>query len=59
MFGEGGVYWSANGAIKVLVGGIQDVSDTRALARCVYDSWYWGDTQQDDRSQFVWGDMPR
>lgn len=59
LFGEGGVYWSANGAIKVLVGGIQDVSDTRALARCVYDSWYWGDTQQDDRSQFVWGDMPR
>ena len=55
------VYWSANGAVRVNRnnGTVTDVSDQKALVRCVYDTWYWGDEQQEDRSQFVWGDRQR
>ena len=53
------VYWSANGAIRVNEGSVTSVNNETALGRCVYDTWYWGDDQQDDREQFVWGDRPR
>ena len=54
-------YWSANGAIKVNKdnGTVTDVNDRSALVRCVYDTWYWGDEQQQNREQFVWGDRQR
>lgn len=54
-----GNYWSANGVVSVgKTGGTvtPKPSETTALLRCVYDSWYWGDEQWDNRSQFVWGD---
>ena len=51
-------YWSANGAIAVSNGNVTDSSVSSALSRCVYDSWYWGDEQQENRTQFVWGDRP-
>lgn len=54
------VYWSANGAIRVNNGIVTPAEgESKALPRCVYDTWYWGDEQQDDRSTFVWGDKPR
>ena len=55
------VYWSANGAIRVnkANGSVTDVGGNVALVRCVYDTWYWGDDQQDNREQFVWGDKAR
>ena len=59
LFSSGSVYWSANGAIRVNSGSVSNVGNTTALVRCVYDSWYWGDGQQEDRTQFVWGDKPR
>lgn len=27
--------------------------------RCVYDEWYWGSGQLENKSQFTWGDQPR
>ena len=51
-------YWSANGVVNVNVnnGTVTPNSNTTALLRCVYDSWYWGDEQWNPRTQFVWGD---
>ena len=53
-------YWCANGVANVAPSGttIKD-NVNKALLRCVYDSWYWGDEQQDNREQFVWGDKER
>lgn len=67
LFGSGGTYWSANGAIKVNANGtVSNSTATTALLRCVYDSWYWdevdgreGDPRQDDPTIFVWGDKER
>ena len=59
LFTNGSSYWSANGGVKVTTGSVTPVSPSAALTRCVYDSWYWGDEQQENREQFVWGDQPR
>ena len=59
LFSNNGEYWSANGGVKVTGGTVIATSPSTALSRCVYDSWYWGDEQQEDRERFVWGDMPR
>ena len=60
LFSKGSYYWSANGAIKVLDSDLEDApSQPYALARCVYDTWYWGDDQLENRAQFTWGDQPR
>ena len=66
-------YWSANGAVKPKQG--LDKNVKYALARCVYDSWYWDplndrlpsppandsdkETGKFYRDQYVLGDMPR
>ena len=59
------VYWSAQGAIKVGDNSVTPVGDKTALARCVYDSWYWDHVDAayrrlpaGDRNRFVFGDMP-
>ena len=55
LFNSGGFYWSAHGATqpgKTTV----DTSKRYALARCVYDSWYWD--QYDDRLPETWPDNP-
>ena len=59
LFTNGATYWSANGGVRVSTGSVTPVTPSKALTRCVYDAWYWGDGQQDDREQFVWGDKPR
>ena len=60
LFTNGQTYWSANGGIQVNSGGnVTDKTPSKALTRCVYDSWYWGDDQHDPRDEFVWGDAPR
>ena len=66
LFNNGGIYWSAHGAIKVQGGQVQDDKSTSAMLRCVYDSWYWdkvdgleGDPRQPTRNMFVWGDRER
>ena len=66
LFNNNGIYWSANGAIKVQGTGVIDDGSSTALLRCVYDSWYWdaidgleGDPRQPQRDKFVWGDKER
>ena len=66
LFNNNGVYWSANGAIKVTGSSVSNNSASEAMLRCVYDSWYWdkvdgleGDPRQRVRNKFVWGDKER
>ena len=66
LFNNNGVYWSANGAVKVSGSSVDLTNSDTALLRCVYDSWYWdkidgleGDPRQPQRDVFVWGDKER
>lgn len=66
LFNNNGVYWSANGAVKVSGNSVDYVNSPTALLRCVYDSWYWdeidgleGDPRQPQRDVFVWGDREK
>ena len=60
LFSFNGTYWSAHGAVKVNHGSVTMMPNAKtALLRCVYDAWYWGDEQQEDRDQFIWGDKER
>lgn len=65
-----GNYWSAQGGVNVDTGTkqVKDVTLTKGLIRCVYDSWYWGDERigDDDTDEgraklntFVWADKER
>lgn len=64
LFSKGSYYWSANGAIHVVAGDVEDApTQPYALARCVYDSWYWGEDDRlgegAPRTVFTWGDRQR
>lgn len=66
-----GNYWSAHGAVKVDKNNktVTRVNVEKALLRCVYDSWYWGDDRVIDKDPtsptygmpaiFTWGDAAR
>ena len=63
LFSNGSFYWSANGANKAGTTTI-DTGKRYALARCVYDSWYWDQfddrlPEGDWRDEYVFGDKPR
>lgn len=61
LFSSSGKYWSAHGAIRP--GNTKVLSETYALARCVYDSWYWDQFDdrlpKGDRDHYVLGDLER
>ena len=63
LFSTGSYYWSANGAVQVTNGDVTDQPKRNyALARCVYDTWYWGEEdrlKEEDRGTFTWGDKER
>lgn len=63
MFSTSGKYWSANGGIQLSGSTVNDVVTDKAMTRCVYDVWYWGDDQTnhptDGRAHFYWGDAQR
>ncbi len=59
MFSTNGKYWSANGAIQLTGSTVTDVTTNKAMTRCVYDTWYWGDEQTPERAHFYWGDQER
>lgn len=68
LFSNGSYYWSANGAIHVVAGDVEDApTKDYALPRCVYDAWYWGEDDRlelvegdnNPRSVFTWGDQAR
>lgn len=66
-------YWSAHGAVTVNAddGTVKPSTNTTALLRCVYDSWYWDeidrregiitgdDPRHNPRTTFYWGDKKR
>lgn len=61
-------YWCVHGAVTVNSNGTVSVNknETMALARCVYDSWYWDQLPDEynrlpanDRDRYVLGDLPR
>lgn len=58
LFESNSYYWSAHGAVKPNGTSVDVVSDPAggARLRCVYDTWYWGDTQETPRAKFFWGD---
>lgn len=52
LFNKGSVYWSAHGPVKIVDKGngvwvVQDVNEDAGLLRCVYDTWYWGEDQEE------------
>lgn len=59
---NGDYYWTASGAALVdNVGsdaGVTEYPDRTAnsYVRCVYDEWYWGSDQIDNKTRFTWGD---
>lgn len=76
LFNLNQIYWSANSAVQVKANGVVTaVPDGKALLRCVYDTWYWGEDQSEyeawrkrydpvvpgefPHDVFVWGDRPR
>ena len=59
LFSVGSTYWSANGGVKVNSNSVSRQNPSKALTRCVYDTWYWGKTQYEPRTQFYWGDKER
>ena len=59
LFSVGSTYWSANGGVKVNSNSVSRQNPSKALTRCVYDTWYLGKTQYEPRTQFYWGDKER
>ena len=66
LFENDNIYWSAHGAVKVSSGNATAQTVSSALARCVYDSWYWDNLASsykrlpagNARDVYVLGDMP-
>jgi hypothetical protein len=61
LYSNNGNYWTATGRCTYYTNGTVDEStsfndNTTAFVRCVYDEWYWGSEQLDDRTIFTWGD---
>ncbi len=60
-------YWAASGAFQYTessgtFSGPKNVpSGSKCYARCVYDDWYWDNTDYPSCSadEFTWGDMPK
>ena len=58
-------YWCAHGLGTPNENGTVDMEyitydrNNGHSTRCVYDEWYWGSSQLENKSQFTWGDQPR
>lgn len=68
LFSSGMDYWTATGAYTYSQSGGGSVrersysSSTRLFCRCVYDEWYWENSEvmpTCDKGTFTWGDMER
>ena len=61
--GNSSFYWSANGAVKPNDKFDADPNQPYALARCVYDAWYWDPLDdrlpEGERDNFYFGDLER
>lgn len=50
-------YWSAHGGINVNTNNVITTGGkSNSYVRCVYDTWYWGTDQLEDRTLFTYGD---
>lgn len=54
-----GTYWVSSGKGYSSGRGTLENDPGVAHARCVYDTWYWGNKSIDNKGQFVWGDERR
>ena len=54
LFTNGQSYWSANGPIKINGKNVEEPAVTTALLRCVYDTWYWGEDQEEYDAWSAW-----
>ena len=66
MYIKGYSYWCAHGVGTVQSDGSVSMNYTTKVTtsdghstRCVYDEWYWGSVQINNKGVFTWGDMPR
>ena len=51
-------YWCATGALRINTsnGTVTESNEGSAYLRCVYDDWYWGSEQLNNKTEFTWGD---
>lgn len=61
LYSNEGNYWTATARCTYYTNGTVSEStnfddNSTAYVRCVYDEWYWGSTQLEDKTQFTWGD---
>ena len=60
LFASGIKYWCAHGVFSPSTSGVTLQSGSSAeTIRCVYDEWYWGSEQIENKNTFTWGDSPR
>ena len=60
LFASGIKYWCAHGVFSPSTSGVTLQSGSSAeTIRCVYDEWYWGSEQIENKNTFTWGDAPR
>ena len=61
LFTNGRSYWCAHGYFMPVEGkvSLNDQANNTLSIRCVYDEWYWGSDQINNKSTFTWGDYPR
>lgn len=66
LFTKGGNYWCNSGYVtvprnvgeKIKYNRYYDLSFT-TMVRCIYDTWYWGESKAVNVNTFTWGDRPR
>lgn len=60
LFDKSSEYWSAQGAVIFNnQNGVNDADVESAGIRCVYDIWYWGDNQLENRDYYQYGGRQR
>lgn len=64
LFTSGSEYWCAHGYFEPnnntkKADYYNSSTNDGASVRCVYDEWYWGDSQLSDKTVFTWGDAER
>ena len=60
LFANSIYYWCAHGKFTPTSGGVNlSTSGSAQTIRCVYDEWYWGSGQIENKNTFTWGDQPR
>ena len=60
LFANSIYYWCAHGKFTPSTGGVKlSTSGSAQTIRCVYDEWYWGSGQIENKNTFTWGDQPR